>query len=1058
MRFKWHRFGKALIEVSWLAAAAVIPLFFNISSVQVFEPDKMFVLKFLVAIAGAAWLLTWGWPIQSSGSCLRSFIRIPLIKPILALTAVYLVSSFCSIIPQLSWLGSYRRAQGTVAFLCYLIIFLLLVSELRRADQLKRLQFILILTSIPAASYAILQRFSMDPLPWKGLVGRSSSTMGNPIFLGGYLAMVLPLTLCRMAEGFGRLRQKAARKPGVLLICSCMLALILQAGALIATQSRGPLIGLVVALYLCVFVVLVLHRSPGNRSFVPALAAVGIGMLVPLLALAVVRLGSRLPAMVFFSIFGAFAGLSLFGYYFFYRASWGRSWFWLTWLSQLIPVVLLLVLVSAGFINPLTMPGLGRLAKTSDPVRQGLWITSIRYAQEGAPAVLPDGTRDPRHFLRWAFGYGPECAWVPGNLYAVPALIQLHPEAPMDRMHNEVYDDLITLGHVGVIAYLILIAVAIFLTLRFLGFNCEGRWRALFFLFAGLGGFVGIGVSFWTKAPYMAGIGVLAGLLTGTVVFIGVSGFCAPCVETRFKPGQWLVLGLAGGIIAHIIETGFAMAVAPTRLYFYLFLGILAAVSFRNPAHREEETTSGHDKIGKDRGNPLISYASISGLVLLVPIWFFIFNVTPGLNSLQIFRHSWFSFTTQRLPVPAALAVLLLTVAVNIGLLMSEIPEAGMRKVVVRKTVVLFVASVAALWVVVGWITAAFWTVEDGTFPVLIAQQAEARISLFGICLMLLLGLLTVILSSSNERKLGESVWHKGQWAFGCTVLFCSLAAIWMLSVRPAWADVAARAANAYKSSGNASAAIELYQRASDLGTGESVYRLSLGLAHSSAAYSGVADLSHAGEVLQSALEMNRLDPSTYMTLGAFYEQIAERSTDPAVRKDGLEHAISFFQKQAALAIHFPAAYSRIGRCLFLLGDYSSAEDYLGKALQLAPRYVGTHMVMGEMYYRQNELQKALKSYSTAARLSRGNIEARKNVVALLALLNRRDEAIRITLDTLRDAPRDSYLLKRLATLYFGKGDPDAGAVYAQRAFEATPAGERKTLDQFVNELKAQSY
>ncbi len=56
MLSKVQVFCESLMEACWLAAVTAIPLFFNISSAQTFEPDKMFLLKFLALISGFAWV------------------------------------------------------------------------------------------------------------------------------------------------------------------------------------------------------------------------------------------------------------------------------------------------------------------------------------------------------------------------------------------------------------------------------------------------------------------------------------------------------------------------------------------------------------------------------------------------------------------------------------------------------------------------------------------------------------------------------------------------------------------------------------------------------------------------------------------------------------------------------------------------------------------------------------------------------------------------------------------------------------------------------------------
>ncbi len=205
-----------LMESAWLAAAAILPLFFNYSSIQAFEPDKMFVLKALVLVSGAAWLLREivknEWDLRRQ---IPSLLRKPLVTPILSLAAIYLLSTLFSVAPVLSWWGAYYEAQGTIAFFCYLVLFLIVLSELHSSAQLKRLQYVFILTSIPVSGYAILQHFGLDPFPWEApFGGRSGGSMGSPVFLGGYLVMVIPLTICRIINGWKGLRNGGDKGPG----------------------------------------------------------------------------------------------------------------------------------------------------------------------------------------------------------------------------------------------------------------------------------------------------------------------------------------------------------------------------------------------------------------------------------------------------------------------------------------------------------------------------------------------------------------------------------------------------------------------------------------------------------------------------------------------------------------------------------------------------------------------------------------------------------------------------------------------------------------------------
>ena len=57
MQTKLSRYCEGLLEAIWLAAVIIIPLFFNIYSSRIFEPDKVAILRSLALFALGAWLI-----------------------------------------------------------------------------------------------------------------------------------------------------------------------------------------------------------------------------------------------------------------------------------------------------------------------------------------------------------------------------------------------------------------------------------------------------------------------------------------------------------------------------------------------------------------------------------------------------------------------------------------------------------------------------------------------------------------------------------------------------------------------------------------------------------------------------------------------------------------------------------------------------------------------------------------------------------------------------------------------------------------------------------------
>ena len=222
-----------VMEVTWLLALVSIPIYFNIYTSRVFEPDKISLFRSLVLVMLMAWAAKGltrlamereslarpapgprkGRPGETAeliypsdgdviGPDARPFpqnvIRRPLLLFALFLSFVYTLATVLSVVPNASWWGSYQRLEGTYTFLSYVSFFLVIVFNLRERRQLERLVSFVLLANIPVALYGILQHAKGDPLPWAGDTNfRVTSTMGNAIFISAYLIMVVPLILYR---------------------------------------------------------------------------------------------------------------------------------------------------------------------------------------------------------------------------------------------------------------------------------------------------------------------------------------------------------------------------------------------------------------------------------------------------------------------------------------------------------------------------------------------------------------------------------------------------------------------------------------------------------------------------------------------------------------------------------------------------------------------------------------------------------------------------------------------------------------------------------------------
>lgn len=223
-------YADRVVEMGWLAAAIIVPLFFNVYSSRVFEPDKISALRSLVLIMLAAWivkLVEGGYramttrdaepaPTGRGGRVMAAvdgaaragmpgwlgILRVPMLIPILVYALTYLISTIFSVTPWATIAGSYQRLQGTYSQYTYMLLAILIIANLRSRVQFERLINFMLIASIPVALYGVLQANRMDPLPWAGdTATRVASSMGNAIFVAAWLIMVVPFSAYRLFTG-----------------------------------------------------------------------------------------------------------------------------------------------------------------------------------------------------------------------------------------------------------------------------------------------------------------------------------------------------------------------------------------------------------------------------------------------------------------------------------------------------------------------------------------------------------------------------------------------------------------------------------------------------------------------------------------------------------------------------------------------------------------------------------------------------------------------------------------------------------------------------------------
>lgn len=524
--------AEGVLEACCLGAVVLIPLCLDKNALYMFEPPKAALLQAIAAVAAGAWVIAALFPADTSEAPparwpigWRPLVRAPLVAALALLLATTLLSTALSISPAQSVWGHPGRARGLLTLLALLVLFGTTLERLSSPGFARRLISALILPSIPIALYAVAQRFGYEVLPFTGrdtLARRSMSLFGEPVFLAAYLDLVLPLTLLRALEAW---REGRDRRPWALPVYGATAAL--QSLAALLSESRGALLGMMV------------------------------GGALALLAVAA-RRGWHRPVIALWAL-GAVAAAAI---------------------ALGVPARLM----RAQSTTPL---GMVQRAAESFTVQGGgadfrtaTWTVAERVLHRREPLELADGSRDRWAQLRAIVGYGPETLDAAAAGAYHTALVETYPYFQMDRAHNQLWDELLTTGVLGLGASLALQSALLWLIVAALGWAPDKRRVRLFWLAYG-GCALGCAIGWIAVQGRAFGfLGLQLGAALGLALFISFTVW-RPAPEPSAAPIEddragLLIAGLAA-VMAHLIEISFSFQVISTGMLFFVWCALLLA-------------------------------------------------------------------------------------------------------------------------------------------------------------------------------------------------------------------------------------------------------------------------------------------------------------------------------------------------------------------------------------------------------------------------------------------------------------------------------------------------
>ncbi|MBN1316613.1 MAG: O-antigen ligase family protein [Anaerolineales bacterium] len=639
MPSKLTRFCEALLEAGWLGAIILVPLFFNVYSARVFEPDKLTLLRSIALVMIAAWAIKtlegkeWeSWP------PIKEMWRIPMVAPVVILAAVYLTTTILSITPRVSFFGSYQRLQGTYTTLSYMVVFAFVLMYLRTKAQINRLVTTAIIVSVPISLYALIQKYGLDPLPWGGdVTTRVASNMGNAIFVSAYIIMITPLVLYRIVDSFKNILtdEELSWSDGIRASLYIFIA-ALHVLTLLFSQSRGPLIGFLAGVFTLILILLVQLRDNDplkERIKIKELFYALFSLLAACLVGAVLGYGAALLATnrgwislkvsglsseayrtALLGAFGFVGALVGGGASIFILAATRKGWRWL-WASWILMAALV-----AGFLimfnlpdSPISdwrnLPYIGRIGRALDvesntgKVRTYIWQGVVDMITPHEPIEFPDGESDSLNIIRPLIGYGPESMYVSYNRFYVPDLAHVEKRnASPDRSHNETFDALAITGFLGLASWQVLYGALFIFGFTWLGVIRNNKDRVLF-LFLVLGSGIVSTAIFWQwLGVEFVGVAFPFGELAGLLAYLAYYALLSTPEDKPTELNYILLTAILAAVVAHFAEIHFGIAIAATRTYFFTFAAM--AVVLGRGVYQESQEQEEAEVVEKPVRNP----------------------------------------------------------------------------------------------------------------------------------------------------------------------------------------------------------------------------------------------------------------------------------------------------------------------------------------------------------------------------------------------------------------------------------------------------------------------
>jgi O-antigen ligase/tetratricopeptide (TPR) repeat protein len=554
----YRQSADAVARTCCFVAVLSLPLYFSLLTTTGYEPDKAVLVRVLAVLAAAAWLA--GEIAQPMKLRLRSLP--PLLWASFGLFIAMVIATILSIDPRLSFWGSAARQEGLVTWAAYLVFLVVAATRLRSSRDWRRLISALLLGSVAVAAYGLLQQLGIDPVPAAGdpetLQWPVRSTLGQHVFLGSYLVMVIPFALARFLEGPARNDHAEADGDGWQSVMTAAAAIIAMVAVFFAVMLLGvahPSVFAVLPGVLAAYagLVILLDRIPPSRRFATA-GHWAYGALTLALCLTLAVTGARGAWL------GGLATLPVFSFLVARRQGRAGISRIILGVSGVALLMLVLLNIPEGPLQPLrTVRGLNRVANITDSGGAGGSAQGRLLLWQGVGKLMTSTPADGQSWggpARDLVGYGPESLhWAFQTVFPLKLRVVTSEIWTWDRSHDIYLDVLVDAGLLGLLAFFAMLVLFFTRLLRLLALPGENRGWILIPMGAAVAGHLVDGI-FGLETPVT---------LLPLFLFVGLVSQSA--TETEAEPiGEpvpaatplrqygilWLALAVAAVLLAFI--------------------------------------------------------------------------------------------------------------------------------------------------------------------------------------------------------------------------------------------------------------------------------------------------------------------------------------------------------------------------------------------------------------------------------------------------------------------------------------------------------------------------